>query len=70
MVADAMDFKGEIMFDTSKADGQFKKTASNQKLMQYLPEFKFTNIKQGKCHLVCTGKALHIICISLCVFVC
>jgi GDP-L-fucose synthase len=47
MVADAMDFKGEIMFDTSKADGQFKKTASNQKLMQYLPEFKFTNIKQA-----------------------
>ncbi|XP_016393688.1 GDP-L-fucose synthase-like [Sinocyclocheilus rhinocerous] len=27
---------------TSKADGQFKKTASNAKLRKYLPDFKFT----------------------------
>ncbi|CAG8572488.1 4084_t:CDS:1, partial [Paraglomus occultum] len=30
-------------FDTSRSDGQFKKTASNAKLMKYLGgEFQFT----------------------------
>ncbi|CAH0549526.1 unnamed protein product [Brassicogethes aeneus] len=38
----AFDFKGEIVFDTTKADGQFKKTASNEKLRKFLPDFKFT----------------------------
>jgi GDP-L-fucose synthase len=28
-VIKAMDFKGEVVFDTTKSDGQFKKTASN-----------------------------------------
>ncbi|XP_063060124.1 GDP-L-fucose synthase-like [Engraulis encrasicolus] len=41
-VVEAIQFKGEVIFDTSKADGQFKKTASNDKLRQYLPDFKFT----------------------------
>ncbi len=36
--------QGEVRFDTTKADGQFKKTASNAKLRRYLPGFKFTNI--------------------------
>jgi len=40
-VADALikafDFKGEVKYDTSKADGQFKKTASNKKLRSFLP---------------------------------
>ena len=35
-------------YDTSKSDGQFKKTASNAKLRKFLPDFKFTPIKQGK----------------------
>ena len=47
MVAEAMEFKGEIVFDTEKADGQFKKTANNAKLRQYLPEFKFTPMKEA-----------------------
>lgn len=38
----AFDFKGEIVFDTTKADGQYKKTASNAKLRSYLPDFQFT----------------------------
>ncbi len=36
-----------VQFDTSKSDGQFKKTASNAKLRRYLPDFQFTNPKQG-----------------------
>ncbi|XP_045037564.2 GDP-L-fucose synthase isoform X3 [Desmodus rotundus] len=46
-VVEAMDFRGEITFDTTKSDGQFKKTASNRKLRAYLPEFQFTPFKQG-----------------------
>ena len=47
MIAKAMDFSGEVIFDTSKADGQFKKTASNAKLRRYLPDFKFTPLREG-----------------------
>jgi len=35
------------VFDSTKADGQFKKTASNKKLMGLYPEFKFTPIKEA-----------------------
>lgn len=48
MVVEAMEFKGEVQYDSSKSDGQFKKTASNDKLRKYLPDFKFTPMKQGK----------------------
>ena len=37
-----MDPSKDIVFDTSKADGQFKKTASNGKLRKLLPDFQFT----------------------------
>eukprot|EP00659_Diplonema_papillatum_P010761 gene10761-16573_t len=46
-VVKAMDFKGEVIFDTNKADGQFKKTASNAKLSKLLPDFQFTPFQQG-----------------------
>ncbi|VDM47673.1 unnamed protein product [Toxocara canis] len=35
-------YEGKLMQDKTKADGQFKKTASNAKLRKYLPDFKFT----------------------------
>lgn len=37
-----------VQYDTSKADGQYKKTASNAKLRKYLPDFKFTPFNEGK----------------------
>ena len=46
-IVKAMEFKGELKFDTTKADGQFKKTADNAKLRKYLPDFKFTPFEQG-----------------------
>uniref|UniRef100_A0A3Q4I434 GDP-L-fucose synthase, tandem duplicate 2 n=1 Tax=Neolamprologus brichardi TaxID=32507 RepID=A0A3Q4I434_NEOBR len=46
-VVGALGFKGEVVFDTSKADGQFKKTASNAKLCRYLPDFTFTPFNQA-----------------------
>jgi GDP-L-fucose synthase len=42
-----MDFKGNVVFDTTKSDGQYKKTASNKKLRSLYPEFQFTPIKEG-----------------------
>ncbi|XP_076844321.1 GDP-L-fucose synthase-like isoform X3 [Brachyhypopomus gauderio] len=41
-VVRALDFRGEVIYDTNKADGQFKKTASNAKLRKYLPDYTFT----------------------------
>ena len=56
-VADAIDYHNievsDMMillyeqYDHSKADGQFKKTASNAKLRKYLPDYKFTPMRQG-----------------------
>lgn len=42
-IVTAFEFKGTVTFDTEKADGQFKKTASNAKLRSLLPDFKFTD---------------------------
>lgn len=46
-VAEAMHFEGNIVFDTTKSDGQYKKTASNHKLKSLYPDFQFTPIQQG-----------------------
>lgn len=46
-VAKSMNFQGNIVFDTTKSDGQYKKTASNKKLRSLYPEFQFTPIEQG-----------------------
>jgi len=46
-VAKAMKFEGKIEFDTSKSDGQHKKTACNHKLRKYRPDYKFTSISDG-----------------------
>lgn len=42
IIKKSIGFKGELIYDTSKPDGQFKKTASNKKLRQLLPNFQFT----------------------------
>ncbi|KAH9503670.1 GDP-L-fucose synthase [Bulinus truncatus] len=47
MIVEAMEFTGEVIQDTTKSDGQFKKTASNAKLRKYLPDFKFTPMRQA-----------------------
>jgi len=46
-VVKALDFHGEVKYDTTKADGQYRKVASNGKLRQYLPDYKFTPIEEG-----------------------
>ncbi|KAK7461018.1 hypothetical protein VKT23_008946 [Stygiomarasmius scandens] len=44
-IVEAMDFKGNYTFDTSRADGQFRKPASNKKLLSLIGEFEFTPFK-------------------------
>lgn len=46
-VVKAMKFEGEVVFDTTKADGQFKKTADNKKLRKHRPDYKFVTIDEG-----------------------
>lgn len=40
-------FKGKVIFDNTKPDGQFRKQSDNSKLKSYLPDFKFTPIEEG-----------------------
>nr|ACO15212.1 GDP-L-fucose synthetase [Caligus clemensi] len=47
LILKASEFNGEVRYLTEKADGQFKKTASNAKLRKYLPDFKFTPIEEA-----------------------
>jgi len=41
-IVKAVGFEGDYSFDTTRADGQYKKTASNEKLLKQIPDFKFT----------------------------
>ena len=40
-------FKGKVIFDSTKPDGQYRKASDNSKLKSYLPDFKFTPIEEG-----------------------
>jgi len=47
LIADIMNFKGQIIFDTSKPDGQYRKPSNNSVLNSLNPDFKFTPISYG-----------------------
>ena len=47
MIAKEMKFTGNIIFDNTKPDGQFRKPTDNSKLISYLPDFKFTPMEEG-----------------------
>jgi GDP-L-fucose synthase len=47
LIAREFDYEHNMIFDTSYSDGQFKKTADNNKLKNLLPNFEFTNINIG-----------------------
>jgi len=46
-IAEALNFKGQLVYDTSKADGQYKKTASNAKLRRLNPTLQFTPFREA-----------------------
>ena len=41
------DFSGNLIYDMSYSDGQFKKTTNNDELKEYLPDFTFTPLETG-----------------------
>jgi GDP-L-fucose synthase len=47
IIVELMNFKGNVIFDSSKPDGQFRKPSDNSKIKNYLPDFKFTPIYEG-----------------------
>lgn len=46
-IVKALDFKGEYTFDPTKADGQYRKPASNKKLMSLIGNFEFTPFNEA-----------------------
>jgi len=47
LLVNEFNFKGKVIFDKTKPDGQFRKPSDNSKLKSYLPDFKFTPIEEG-----------------------
>ena len=47
MIAKIFEFKGRIVFDDSKPDGQFRKPSDNSVIKSMFPDFKFTPLEQG-----------------------
>jgi GDP-L-fucose synthase len=47
ILVDEFNFKGKIIFDTSKPDGQYQKPSDNSKIKKLLPGFKYTSFEQG-----------------------
>jgi GDP-L-fucose synthase len=46
-IAQEFDYEHAIEFDTSKADGQYKKTVSNEKFRKWNPDYSFILIDEG-----------------------
>ena len=46
-IAQLFNYEEHIVFDTSFSDGQFKKTASNKKLLSIYPDIQFTSLDIG-----------------------
>jgi GDP-L-fucose synthase len=47
IIMEIMNFKGNVIFDKTKPDGQYKKPSDNSKIKNYLPNFKFTSLYDG-----------------------
>ncbi|KAJ3066708.1 GRR1-like protein 1 [Podochytrium sp. JEL0797] len=46
-IARCMQFEGAVVWDATRSDGQYKKTASNDKLRRLFPEFEFTKFEEA-----------------------
>ena len=47
LIVEKVGFTGNVVFDTSKPEGQFRKPADNSQLISLVPDFKFTPIEEG-----------------------
>ena len=46
-ISKELNYKGEIKYDKTYSNGQLRKTASEKELLEYIPNFKFTNLDKG-----------------------
>lgn len=47
LLVDTFNFKGKVVFDSTKPEGQFRRPSDISKIKHYLPEFQFTPIEDG-----------------------
>jgi GDP-L-fucose synthase len=46
-ITNMFNFTGGIVYERLESDGQHKKTTSDSELLQYMPDFEFTNFEDG-----------------------
>lgn len=47
LIADTIGFKGSVVFDGQRPEGQFRKPSDNSRIKSYLPDFQFTRLEDG-----------------------
>jgi GDP-L-fucose synthase len=47
LIVEYMNFKGNVVWDRDKPDGQYRKPSSIEKLKSYLPDYEFTSVEDG-----------------------
>jgi GDP-L-fucose synthase len=47
LLVDEFKFKGKVVFDETKPDGQFRKPSDNSKIKELLPDFEYTPFEVG-----------------------
>jgi GDP-L-fucose synthase len=47
IIVKVMDFKGKVIYDATKPDGQHRKPSDVTKLKKYYPDFTWTPVEQG-----------------------
>jgi GDP-L-fucose synthase len=61
MIAKLVEYKGEIFWDTTKPDGQLRKTLSRARQEKYLGKYNFTSLEDGLKETINWVNAEHII---------
>jgi len=47
VIVELMNYKGNVVWDNEKPEGQYRKPSDNSKIKKYLPDFKFTPLYEG-----------------------
>jgi GDP-L-fucose synthase len=47
IIVENMYFRGKVIFDKTKPDGQFRKPSDNSKIKKYLPDYEFIKFEDG-----------------------
>jgi GDP-L-fucose synthase len=42
ILVETFNFKGNVVFDTTKPEGQYRRPSDNSKIKSYMPDFQFT----------------------------